>query len=133
MGAKCACPNRPVVCFSGDGGFYYHIGELETAVRFGINTVTVVNNNGALSQETVLFHQAYGREEPSGFKMWQFEKLNLARIAESFGCYAERVEQPSQIRPALERALASGRPAVLDVVSDIRLPILGMTARCPGD
>jgi acetolactate synthase I/II/III large subunit len=120
MGAKFACPDRPVVCFSGDGGFYYHIGELETAVRFGINTVTVVNNNGALSQETVLFHQAYGREEPSGFKMWQFEKLNLARVAESFGCYAERVEQPSQVRPALERALASGRPAVLDVVSDIR-------------
>jgi acetolactate synthase-1/2/3 large subunit len=120
MGAKCACPDRPVVCFSGDGGFYYHIGELETAARFGINTVTVVNDNGALSQETVLFHQAYSREEPSGFKMWQFQKLNLARVAESFGCYAERVEQPSQIRPALERALASGRPAVLDVVTDIR-------------
>jgi acetolactate synthase I/II/III large subunit len=120
MGAKCACPDRPVVCFSGDGGFYYHIGELETAARFGINTVTVVNDNGALSQETVLFHQAYGREEPTGFKMWQFEKLNLARVAESFGCYAERVEQPSQIRPALERALASGQPAVLDVVTDIR-------------
>lgn len=120
MGAKCACPNRPVVCFSGDGGFYFHIAELETAVRYGINTVTVVNNNSALSQETVLFHQAYGREEPSGFKMWQFSKLNLAHVAESFGCYAERVEQPSQIGPALERALASNRPAVLDVVSDVR-------------
>lgn len=120
MGAKCACPNRPVICFSGDGGFYFHIAELETAVRNGINTVTVVNNNGALSQEMAIFHQAYGREEPSGFKMWQFEKLNLARIAEAFGCYAERVEQPAQIRPALDRALASGRPAVLDVVSDIR-------------
>jgi acetolactate synthase I/II/III large subunit len=120
LGAKCACPERPIICFSGDGGFYYHVGELETAVRFGINTVTVVNNNGALSQETALFKQAYGRDEPSGYKMWQFEKLNLARIAEAFGCYAERVERPAEIGPALERALASGRPAVLDVISDIR-------------
>lgn len=120
LGAKCACPSRPVVCFSGDGGFYYHIGELETAVRYGINTVTVVNNNRALSQETLIFAQAYGGQQPSGFKMWQFENLNLARIAEAFGCYAERVEQPAQIRPALERALASGRPAVLDLISDIR-------------
>ena len=120
LGAKCACPNRPVICFSGDGGFYYHIGELETAVRYGINTVTIVNNNHSLSQETLLFAQAYGGKQDSGFKMWQFEDLNLARIAEAFGCYAERVEQPAQIRPALERALASGRPAVLDVVSDIR-------------
>jgi acetolactate synthase I/II/III large subunit len=120
MGAKCACPNRPVICFSGDGGFYYHVGELETAVRYGINTVTIVNNNRSLNQETLLFAQAYGGEQRSGFKMWQFEELNLARVGEAFGCYAERLEQPAQIGPALERALSSGRPAVLDVVSDIR-------------
>ncbi|MFN8006905.1 MAG: thiamine pyrophosphate-binding protein [Terriglobia bacterium] len=120
LGAKCACPNRPVICFSGDGGFYYHLGELETAVRYGINTVTIINNNRSLSQETLIFAQAYGGEQRSGFKMWQFEELNLARVAESLGCYAERVEQPAQIRPAFERALASGRPAVLDLVSDIR-------------
>jgi acetolactate synthase-1/2/3 large subunit len=120
LGAKCACPGRPVVCFSGDGGFYYHISELETAVRYGINTVTIVNNNRSLSQETLLFAQAYGGQQLSGFKMWQFEPMNLARIAEAFGCYAERVEEPRQIGPSLERALASGRPAVLDVVSDIK-------------
>jgi acetolactate synthase-1/2/3 large subunit len=120
LGAKCACPGRPVVCFSGDGGFYYHISELETAVRYGINTVTIVNNNRSLSQETLLFARAYGGQQLSGFKMWQFEPMNLARIAEAFGCYAERVEEPRQIGPSLERALASGRPAVLDVVSDIK-------------
>jgi acetolactate synthase-1/2/3 large subunit len=120
IGAKCACPQRPVICFSGDGGFYYHVSELETALRYGINTVTIVNNNRSLSQETLLFAQAYGGEQRSGFKMWQFEPLNFARIGEAFGCYAERVEQPAQIRPALERALACGRPAVLDVVSDMR-------------
>lgn len=120
MGARCACPQRPVVCFSGDGGFYYHIGELETAVRYRIPTVTLVNNNRSLSQETLIFAQAYGGEQRSGFRMWQFEDLNLARIALAFGCHAERVEQPAQIRPALDRALASGKPAVLDLVSDIR-------------
>ncbi len=73
-------------------------------MRYGINTVTIVNNNHSLSQETLLFAQAYGGEQRSGLKMWQFEDLNLARIAEAFGCYAERVEQPAQIRPALEQS-----------------------------
>ena len=51
MGAKCACPDRPVVCFNGDGGMWYHLTELETAARYGIHTVTVVNNNHSLNQE----------------------------------------------------------------------------------
>ena len=51
MGAKCAVPDRPVMCFTGDGGFWYHLSELETAARYGINTLTVVNNNHSLNQE----------------------------------------------------------------------------------
>ena len=50
VGAKCAQPDRPVICFTGDGGFYYHLAELETAARYGINTVIVVNNNRSLNQ-----------------------------------------------------------------------------------
>src|SRR6202167_2725572 len=46
LGAKCALPDRPVVTFTGDAGFWYHIAEVETAARWGINAVTVVNNNG---------------------------------------------------------------------------------------
>ena len=46
LGAKCALPDRPVICFTGDGGFWYHMSELETALRYGINAVIVVNNNG---------------------------------------------------------------------------------------
>ncbi|HWF12432.1 MAG TPA: thiamine pyrophosphate-binding protein, partial [Candidatus Acidoferrales bacterium] len=60
LGAKVAMPKKPVVCFTGDGGFWYHLQELETAVRCGIPTVTVVNNNNALNQETLIFKQAYG-------------------------------------------------------------------------
>ena len=47
LGVKCALPDKPVVCFNGDGGFYYHIGELESAKRYNINVVVVVNNNSA--------------------------------------------------------------------------------------
>ena len=45
MGVKCALPDHPVVCFTGDGGLYYHLPELETASRHGINLVVVINNN----------------------------------------------------------------------------------------
>ena len=63
LGAKCAAPDRPVVCFTGDGGFYYHIGELETARRHNINAVIVVNNNSALNQEIRLNDVAYGGKQ----------------------------------------------------------------------
>jgi acetolactate synthase-1/2/3 large subunit len=51
IGAKCALGSRPVVCFTGDGGFYYHLAELETAARYEIPVVVVVNNNGAYGAE----------------------------------------------------------------------------------
>ena len=63
MGAKCALPDRPVLCFSGDGGFWYHIAELETAVRNNINVVTVINNNSALSQDQRGDERAYAGME----------------------------------------------------------------------
>ena len=50
LGAKCACPDRPVVIFTGDAGLLYHVAEIETAVRYGINAVTVVNNNASRHQ-----------------------------------------------------------------------------------
>src|SRR6266704_546903 len=59
LGAKCALPDRPVIGFCGDGGFYYHLAELEPAARFGINAIMLVNNNYALNQEKHLFDAAY--------------------------------------------------------------------------
>ena len=119
LGAKCAHPERPVICFSGDGGLYYHLSELETAARHGINAVILVNNNHSLNMETELFADAYGGTQSSGFEMWKFRELNLAKVAESLGCLGIRVEKPSELQPALEEALASGRPALVDVDSDI--------------
>ena len=78
-----------------------------------------MNNNRSLNQETHIFAQAYGGRQSTGFEMWQFEDLDLSAIARAMGCFGERVEQPDGIRPALERALESGRPAVVDIASDI--------------
>lgn len=120
LGAKCAVPEKPVVCFTGDGGFWYHLQELETAVRCGIPTVTCVNNNNSLNQETQIFQQAYGGTPSSKQgEMWHFSKVNFAVIAESMGALGIRVTKPGELRSALDRAISSGRPAVVDVQSDI--------------
>ncbi len=121
LGVKCALPDAPVVCFAGDGGFYYHLAELETAARYGINLVVVVNNNGALNQEIPHFDRAYGSDpDERGREMWGFSQVNFAKVAESLGCVGMRVETPSEMAPAIERALDAGRPVVIDTVTDHR-------------
>jgi len=121
LGVKCALPDTPVLCFTGDGGFYYHLAELETAARFGINAVIVVNDNRSLNQETRLFDAAYGGQQRGrAHEMWVFEDINLAKVAEAMGCFSIRVERPSELKRALEQAFAANRPAIVDVVSDIK-------------
>ena len=120
LGAKCAAPDRPVICFTGDGGFWYHLSELETAARFGINSVTVVNNNRSLNQCKVGFNAAYrGQNTGNSEDLWVFEDVNFAEVARSMGCLGIRVEDPSEIRSALEQAIEADKPAVIDVASDI--------------
>ena len=113
LGAKCANPNRPVVCFTGDGAFYYHLAEMETAVRYGINTVTVVNNNHSFNQERVLWG-----EETALERNWKFGRVDFAAVAEMFGMKAYRVERASDFESAFKDALAAGRPALIDVYTD---------------
>jgi acetolactate synthase-1/2/3 large subunit len=121
LGVKCALPDTPVLCFTGDGGFYYHLAELETAVRYGINAVIVVNDNRSLNQETRLFDAAYGgQQRGKSREMWVFEDVDLAKVAEAMGCFALRIERPSELKRALEQAFAAHKPAVLDVVTDIK-------------
>ena len=120
LGAKCAAPDRPVVCFTGDAGLWYHIAEIETAVRWGINTVTVVNNNSSGNQSARGFDRAYGGEQtPEGRRLWTFTNVDFARLAEGMGAMGIRVGKPGQIGPALERALAAERPVIIDIVADI--------------
>ena len=119
MGAKCAQPDRPVLCFTGDGGIWYHLAELETAVRCGINTVTVVNNNHSLNQEQGGVEQTYGGRTTGSDELWLFEDADFARIAESMGALGLTVRKPSELAGALDQAFASGRPAVVDVKTHI--------------
>jgi acetolactate synthase-1/2/3 large subunit len=120
LGAKCGAPDRPVVTFTGDAGFLYHIGEVETAVRWKMNAVTVVNNNASGNQSKRGFDRAYGGQQTEQAReLWAFNQVNFARIAEEMGALGIRVERAAEFAPALERALAAGRPAVIDVVTDI--------------
>ena len=119
IGVKCALPNRPVICFSGDGGFMYHIAELETAVRYNIPVVSVVNNNHGLLQDKRGDDRAYQAVPGShSSDLWEFNDVDMSKVAEAMGAFGIRVDQPQDIQNAIEQALASGRPAVVDVVTD---------------
>jgi acetolactate synthase I/II/III large subunit len=120
LGAKAACPERPVVTFTGDAGFWYHIGEVETAVRWKLNAVTIVNNNGGGNQSKRGFDRAYGgTQTEQARELWTYSPMNFARLAEDMGALGIRVEKPDEIAPALQKALAAGRPAVIDIATDI--------------
>ena len=119
LGAKCVLHDRPVICFTGDGGFWYHIAELETAVRYNIPVVTVVNNNHGLLQDKRGDERAYQTVPGANSSdLWEFNEVDLAKVADSMGAYGIRVNHPGDIQEALNLALASGRPAVVDVVTD---------------
>jgi acetolactate synthase-1/2/3 large subunit len=120
LGAKCACPDRPVITFTGDAGLWYHIAEIETAARWGINAVTVVNNNAGGNQSKRGFDRVYGgTQTEQAREMWTFSKINFARIAQEMGAVGIRVEKPAELGPAIAQALKANRPVVIDVVTDI--------------
>jgi acetolactate synthase-1/2/3 large subunit len=120
LGAKCAAPDRPVVTFTGDAGLWYHIAEIETAVRWKMNAITVVNNNASGNQSKRGFDRAYGGQQTDKAReLWTFNPMNFARLAEDMGALGLRVEKPADFAPALERALAAKRPVVIDVVTDV--------------
>ncbi len=110
IGAKLAAPDRPVVLFSGDGGFWYHIAEIETAVRWNAAVVFLINNNGALNQ---------GMEQNVHGDTWKFSDASFVDVAKAMGADGVKVTDPADIRVALDTALASGKPYVVDIASDI--------------
>lgn len=122
LGAKCAQPDRPVIVFNGDSAFWYHIGEVETAVRMGINTITLVNNNRSGNQSKPGFDKAWGGEQSKQAELlWKFEDVNFATVADAMGAVGIRVEKASELESGLARALevSKKKPVVLDIVSDI--------------
>ena len=120
IGAKCGAPDRPVFAFTGDAGFWYHIAEIESAARWGINSVTLVNNNSSGNQSKRGFDRVYGGEQTEeGLRLWHFTDVNFAAIAENMGAVGIRVEKPGDLPGALDKAFAANRPVIIDVVTDI--------------
>ena len=120
LGAKCGAPERPVVVFTGDAGLWYHIGEIETAVRWKINSVTVVNNNASGNQSKRGFDRVYGGQQTEQAReLWTYRPTNFAKIAEEIGALGIRVEKPAELGPAIQRALKADRPVIVDVATDI--------------
>ena len=112
IGAKVAYPDRPVICFSGDGGFLMGAVELATAMKYGINVVAVVVNDGALS--AIKGSQQKGCEG----RTIDTDLLNpnFVEFAKSFGAYAERVEDLETFKDTLRDALAAEKPALIEVM-----------------
>lgn len=119
LGAKCAAPDRKVVCWSGDGALYYHLAELETARRRGIAVTLVVNNNSGFGQGWPNLVRQAGNRPDAAAELLRFGPTDFVEVARSFGLDGIRVERPEEIAPALARAMASDRTMVVDVVTDI--------------
>jgi acetolactate synthase-1/2/3 large subunit len=120
LGAQVAQPGRPVVLFTGDGGLWYHVGELETAARCQIPAVIVVNNNSSLNQEINVYSAAYGGKLHGRHgELWHFRDTDFAAVAESMGVLGLTVRKARDFEGALDQALASGRPAVVNVVTEM--------------
>jgi len=120
IGAKAAAPDRPIITFAGDGAMWYHYMELDTAVRYGLNTVTVVNNNSSLNQERGLNVRNYGGDLPGSDELWKLTPTDFAPMAEQMGGFGITVTKPEDFEGALDQALNSGKPAVIDVKTHIQ-------------
>ena len=119
IGAKLHHPDRVVVLLCGDFAVGLSLIKMETAVRHRVPIVIVVANNDGNSGS--LRHRAYLPDHPERVAMFE-PGVRYDRIMEALGGYAEHVEQPSEIRPALQRALASGRAACVNVRVDPDAP-----------
>ena len=108
-----------MICFSGDGAFYYHLAELETARRRGIATVTVINNNSGFGQGWPNLLRVQGNTPGHPEELLRFGPTNFAEVARAFGVHGIRVEEPAKIAPALQQALAMDAPVVVDVATEI--------------
>ena len=125
MGTQCANPDRPVFGIIGDGSAMMTVQGLWTAANDNIPCIFVICNNGSYRVLKVNFN-VYQEEilelpETSGGRLLYSDfatPFDMAAIANSMGVHGERITDPAQIKPAVDRAVASGKPALLDIVID---------------
>ncbi len=114
IAAKAVHPERTVVCFAGDGCFLMTGQELATAVQYGLAVIVIVVNNGMYG--TIRMHQE--REYPERVHGTDLKNPDFAALARAFGAHGELVETTAAFAPAFVRALASGKPALLELRLD---------------
>ena len=119
IAAKLLHPDRPVFVIQGDGSFGFNGMDFETAIRFKLPMVVVVGNDAAWGQIRVPQVQLYGPEKSPATTL---APTRYDRIVEAMGGTGEQVTDPAQIRPALERAVASGTVACVNVMLDPEAP-----------
>jgi len=112
IAAAIARPDVRAVAFIGDGTFGFHGMELDTAVRHGVSFVAVVGNDAGWAAERHRQREVYG---PDRLVAADLLPTRYDQVAVALGAHGEHVERPEELRPALERALASGRPACINV------------------
>ena len=111
LAAQIANPGKPVVIVYGDGAFGLNGFEYDTAVRFGLPIVGIMGNDGAWGQMMRPQKGLYGTAENTLLNFSRYDK-----VVEALGGHGEFVESPDDLRPALERAIASGKPALVNVI-----------------
>ncbi|WP_041782224.1 thiamine pyrophosphate-binding protein [Mycolicibacterium chubuense] len=108
---------RPVMLLTSDSSFLFHIAELETALRAGVPLVCVVGVDHQWGLEVGVYKRTFEQPSPQPGVHWS-KDVRFDKVAEGFGCHGEFVEKEDEIGPAIERSLASGRPAVVHVCID---------------
>jgi acetolactate synthase-1/2/3 large subunit len=114
LAAKLAHPDRQVVLLLGDGAFGFSGMEFDTLARHGVNVVGVMGNNGIWALEKHPMEFLYGYSVAADLR----PGTRYDQVVEALGCHGELVERPDDVRPALERAFAADRPALVNVLTD---------------
>ncbi|HUY28700.1 MAG TPA: thiamine pyrophosphate-binding protein [Candidatus Binataceae bacterium] len=114
IGAQLARPGQQVVVIEGDGGLGIGGFDMETAARYKLPIVTVLWNNSSWGPNFDQMPGLKGKTDP--FNM--LKDIRYDKVFAEMGCHGENVETPEQIIPALERALKSGKPAMINVIGD---------------
>jgi acetolactate synthase-1/2/3 large subunit len=114
LAAKLAHPDRQVCLLLGDGAFGFAGMEFDTLVRHGVPVVAVMGNNGIWGLEKHPMEFLYGYSVAADLQ----PELRYDRVVEALGGHGELVSRPDELRPALERAFASGKPALVNVLTD---------------
>ncbi|HXP98665.1 MAG TPA: thiamine pyrophosphate-dependent enzyme, partial [Solirubrobacteraceae bacterium] len=114
LAAKLAHPERQVVLLLGDGAFGFSGMEFDTLARHGVNVVAVMGNNGIWALEKHPMEFLYGYSVAADLR----PGTRYDQVVEALGGYGELVERPSDVVPAIERALSCGKPALVNVLTD---------------